>query len=181
MLKVLLSNISQFFHLSSSESITDILVQRYYCKAEDLLKILKPILEAIVDVEAASSEILQKAFAGLAQFVDELRDLSETWQPLGSNVYFVLQAEPLIVKIRTCSLEILELLKSSHQCLPADTTLTSLEVGAKTGHSGSSFLFYLPYSDPSCNVLFCSFCLLELSSLLMGIPDVLYLDCSTVY
>ncbi|KAG5574160.1 hypothetical protein H5410_063926 [Solanum commersonii] len=55
------SNISQFFHLSSSESIADILVQRYYCKAEDLLKILKPILEAIVDVEAAFSEMLQKA------------------------------------------------------------------------------------------------------------------------
>ncbi|KAK4725710.1 hypothetical protein R3W88_030627 [Solanum pinnatisectum] len=127
LLKVLLSNISQFFHLSSSESIVDILVQRYYCKAEDLLKILKPILEAIVDVEAAFSEMLQKAFAGLAQFVDELRELCETWQPLGSNVYFVLQAEPLIVKIRTCSLEILELLKTSHECLPADTTLTSLE------------------------------------------------------
>ncbi|KAK6772711.1 hypothetical protein RDI58_027949 [Solanum bulbocastanum] len=127
LLKVLLSNISQFFHLSSSESIVDILVQRYYCKAEDLLKILKPILEVIVDVEAAFSEMLQKAVAGLAQFVDELRQLCETWQPLGSNVYFVLQAEPLIVKIRTCSLEILELLKTSHECLPADTTLTSLE------------------------------------------------------
>ncbi|XP_010314681.1 U-box domain-containing protein 4-like isoform X1 [Solanum lycopersicum] len=127
LLKVLLSSISQFFHLSSSENITDILVQRYYCKAEDLLKILKPILEAIVDVEAASSEMLQKAFAGLAQSVDELRELCETWQPLGSNVYFVLQVEPLIVKTRTCSLEFLELLKTSHECLPADTTLTSLE------------------------------------------------------
>ncbi|KAK4373796.1 hypothetical protein RND71_004473 [Anisodus tanguticus] len=127
LLKVLLNNITQFFHLSSSESINDLLVQRYYCKTEDLLKILKPILEAIVDVEAASSELLQKAFAGLSQYVDELRELCDTWQPLGSKVYFVLQAESLIVKIRTCSLEILELLKSSHQFLPADTTLTSLE------------------------------------------------------
>ncbi|XP_019240356.1 PREDICTED: U-box domain-containing protein 4-like isoform X2 [Nicotiana attenuata] len=127
LLKVLLNNISQFFHLSSSESISDVLVQRYYCKNEDLLNILKPILEAIVDVEAASSELLQKAFARLAQFIDELRELYETWQLLGSKVYFVLQAESLIVKIRTCSLEILELLKSSHQCLPADTILTSLE------------------------------------------------------
>ncbi|KAJ8539843.1 hypothetical protein K7X08_014095 [Anisodus acutangulus] len=126
LLKVLL-NISQFFYLSSSESINDILVQRYYCKTEDLLKILKPILEAIVDVEAASSELLQKAFAGIAQYVDELRELCDAWHPLGSKVYFVLQAESLIVKIRTCSLEILELLKSSHQCLPAYTTLTSLE------------------------------------------------------
>ncbi|MCD9561290.1 hypothetical protein HAX54_020320 [Datura stramonium] len=127
LLKVLLNHISQFFHLPSSESINDILVQRYYCKTEDLLKIVKPILEAIVDVEAASSEMFQKTFAGLAQFIDELRELCETWQPLGSKVYFVLQAEPLIVKIRTCSLEILELLKSYHQCLPADTSLTSLE------------------------------------------------------
>ncbi|MCD7457586.1 hypothetical protein HAX54_035444 [Datura stramonium] len=100
LLKVLLNHISQFFHLPSSESINDILVQRYYCKTEDLLKIVKPILEAIVDVEAASSEMFQKTFAGLAQFIDELRELI---------------------------LEILELLKSYHQCLPADTSLTSLE------------------------------------------------------
>lgn len=89
MLKVLLNNISQFFHLSSSESISDVLVQRYYCKNEDLLNILKPILEAIVDVEAASNELLQKAFGRVAQFIDGLRELYETWQPLGSKVYFV--------------------------------------------------------------------------------------------
>ncbi|NP_001312594.1 U-box domain-containing protein 4-like isoform X1 [Nicotiana tabacum] len=128
LLKVLLNNISCFSHLSSSDHISGELVRRYYCKIEDILKLVKPILDAIVDVEAASGELLLKAFAGLAQCVDELRELFETLEPLCSKVYFVLQAEPLIGKIRSCSLEILELLKSSHKSLPADVTLTTLEL-----------------------------------------------------
>ncbi|KAK4380284.1 hypothetical protein RND71_002146 [Anisodus tanguticus] len=127
-LKVLLNNISCFSHLSSSDHMSGDLVRRYYCKIEDILKLVKPILDSIVDVEAASGELLLKAFAGLAQRVDELRELFETWEPLCSKVYFVLQAEPLIGKIRTCSLEILDLLKSSHKSLPADVALTTLEL-----------------------------------------------------
>uniref|UniRef100_A0A3Q7JF49 PUB2-4-like N-terminal domain-containing protein n=1 Tax=Solanum lycopersicum TaxID=4081 RepID=A0A3Q7JF49_SOLLC len=177
LLKVLLSSISQFFHLSSSENITDILVQRYYCKAEDLLKILKPILEAIVDVEAASSEMLQKAFAGLAQSVDELRELCETWQPLGSNV---LQVEPLIVKTRTCSLEFLELLKTSHECLPADTTLTSLEE-PKQVIPDLLFPYICPIPTPAIMFLSALSVSWSCHPYLWGFLDVLYLDCSTVY
>ncbi|KAH0732930.1 hypothetical protein KY290_003778 [Solanum tuberosum] len=128
MLKMLLNNISCFCHLSSSDHMSGELVRRYYCKIEDILKLVKPILDSIADVEEASSELLLKAFAGLAQHVDELRELFETWEPLCSKIYFVLQAEPLIGKIRTCSLEILELLKSSHKSLPADVTLTTLEL-----------------------------------------------------
>ncbi|XP_059280550.1 U-box domain-containing protein 4-like isoform X1 [Lycium ferocissimum] len=127
-LKVLLNKISCFSHLSSSDHLSGELVRRYYCKIEDILKLVKPILDSIVDVEAASGELLLEAFAALAQRVDELRELFETWEPLCSKVYFVLQAEALIGKIRTCSLEILELLKSCHKCLPADVTLTTLEL-----------------------------------------------------
>lgn len=65
------------------------LVRRYYCKIEDILKLVKPILDSIADVEEASSELLLKVFAGLAQHVDELRELFETWEPLCSKIYFV--------------------------------------------------------------------------------------------
>lgn len=89
MLKVLLNNISCFSHLSSSDHVNGELVRRYYSKIEGILKLVKPILDSIVDVEAASSELLLKAFGGLAQHVDELRELFETWEPLCSKVYFV--------------------------------------------------------------------------------------------
>lgn len=98
LLKVLLNNISCFSHLSSSDHISGELVRRYYCKIEDILKLVKPILDAIVDVEAASGELLLKAFAGLAQCVDELRELFETLEPLCSKVYFVrLEICPLVI------------------------------------------------------------------------------------
>lgn len=98
LLKVLLNNITCFSHLSSSDHISGELVRKYYCKIEDILKLVKPILDAIVDVEAASGELLLKAFAGLAQCVDELRELFETLEPLCSKVYFVrLEICPLVI------------------------------------------------------------------------------------
>lgn len=98
LLKVLLNNITCFSHLSSSDHISGELVRKYYCKIEDILKLVKPILDAIVDVEAASGELLLKAFAGLAQCVDELRELFETLEPLCSKVYFVrLEIYPLVI------------------------------------------------------------------------------------
>nr|GMD14686.1 U-box domain-containing protein 4-like isoform X1 [Ipomoea batatas] len=127
LLKALLNNISSFFHISSLENISSLLVLKYYWKAEDILKLLKPILYGIVDSEIVSDELFQKAFAGFGHSIDQLRELFETWQLLSSKVYFVLQAESLIVKVQSCSLEILELLVSSDCSLPAEASLTSLE------------------------------------------------------
>ncbi|XP_019157789.1 PREDICTED: U-box domain-containing protein 4-like [Ipomoea nil] len=127
LLKVLLNNISSFFHLSSLENINSELVHKYYQKTEDILKLLQPILSGIVDAEIASDELLQKVFSGLGHSVDELRELFQTWQLLSSKVYFVLQAESLIAKVRAFSLKIVELLVSSDWCLPAESSLTSLE------------------------------------------------------
>ncbi|PIN23813.1 Ubiquitin--protein ligase [Handroanthus impetiginosus] len=127
LLESLLNSITSFIELSSCESIKNEPVQKYYLKIEEILKLLKPILDAILDDEAASDEMLQRAFAGLLQSVDELRERFENWQPLMSKVYFVLQVESLMMKIRTYSLEILELLKSSDQSLSAELGAASLE------------------------------------------------------
>ncbi|EEF37452.1 ubiquitin-protein ligase, putative [Ricinus communis] len=127
LLKALLSNISSFLHLSSIDNICSDLVQKCYQKAEEILKLLKPILDAIVDSEIASDEVLTKAFDELGQSVDELRELFENWQPLSSKVFFVLQIESLISKIRTLGLDIFQLLKSSHEHLPDELSTSSLE------------------------------------------------------
>ena len=89
LLKALLNNISSFLHLLSIDNLSSDLVQKHHQKAEEILKLLKPILDAIVDSEIASDEVLTKAFDELGQSVDELRDLFENWQPLASKVYFV--------------------------------------------------------------------------------------------
>lgn len=89
LLRSLLNSITCFFQLASCESIKSEPVQKYHLKIEEILKFLKPILDAIIDVEIVSDEMLQRAFTGILQSVDELREICENWQPLMSKVYFV--------------------------------------------------------------------------------------------
>ncbi|PON66695.1 Beta-catenin [Parasponia andersonii] len=127
LLKALLNNISSFFRLSSREKINSEPVPKYYQRAEEILKLLKTILDAIVDSEVASNEVLKKSIEELGCLVDDLREQFENWQPLLSKVYFVLQIESLLSKIRTSGLDIFQLLKSSHQGLPDELDSASLE------------------------------------------------------
>ncbi|GAV58769.1 U-box domain-containing protein/KAP domain-containing protein [Cephalotus follicularis] len=123
LLKALINNISSFLHLSSFDNIKSEPVLKYYQKAEEILKLLKPILES----EIASDEALTTAFEGLGHFVDELREIVQNWQPLSSKVEFVLQIESLLSKVRTTSLDIFQLLKCSHQHLSDEFSSASLE------------------------------------------------------
>ncbi|KAI7992368.1 U-box domain-containing protein 4 [Camellia lanceoleosa] len=128
LLKVLLNHISSFFHLSSHENINHELAQKYYQKIEEILKLLRPVLDAIFDADIMSEESLQKAFAEMGHFVNELRELFENWHPLRSKIYFVLQVESLISKTRASGVEIFKLLKSSDQHLPVELNASSLEI-----------------------------------------------------
>ncbi|TYJ47207.1 hypothetical protein E1A91_A02G172200v1 [Gossypium mustelinum] len=128
LLKTLLSNISSFLNLSSFKNINSEPVQKYYQRAEEILKLLKPIiLNAIVDSEIISDEVLDKAFEELGLSVEELREQFESWQHLSSKVYFVLQVEALISRIQNSSLDIFQSLKSSNQHLPDELSSASLE------------------------------------------------------
>ena len=89
LLEVLLKTISTFLHLSKDDNISSDPVQKYYQKAEEILKLLKPVFDAIVDSEVASDEVLNKDFLELGRSVDELREIFESWQPLSSKVYSV--------------------------------------------------------------------------------------------
>ncbi|XP_031123641.1 U-box domain-containing protein 4-like [Ipomoea triloba] len=125
LLDLLLDNISDFFLLASLPSLNLELFHKYYQETEDILKPLKTVLNGVVDNEI-SSERLQKAYVELSHAIDELQELFETWQILNSKVYFVLQAESLIAKVRTCSLAVIELLVSSNGCL-RESSLASVE------------------------------------------------------
>ncbi|KAK6923994.1 U-box domain [Dillenia turbinata] len=128
LLKVLLSNISSFLHPSSWDNINSEPFQKYYQKTEEIFKLLKPILEAIVDSEIAANEQLNKEFEDLGQSIDELKELFVNCHPLMSKIYFVMQIDSLIAKVRTSGLEILLLLNSLREQLPDELSSTSLEL-----------------------------------------------------
>ena len=89
LLELFLKNISSFLRLSCKDNTSFDIVEKYYIKIEELLKLIKPVLESVIDVEVASHESLQKEFADLSQSVDNLRKVLEDCHPLMSKVYFV--------------------------------------------------------------------------------------------
>lgn len=125
--RALLHNISSFLCLSSREGFDSEPVRKSCQKMEEILKLLKPILDAIMDTEVASDEVFSKALDELGESIDESRDLFESWHLLASRVDLVLQAELLTARMRNCVLELFWVLKDSRQSLPAELSSSSLE------------------------------------------------------
>ncbi|KAF6166191.1 hypothetical protein GIB67_023901 [Kingdonia uniflora] len=127
MLKALLKNLSRFSNLSSSSYTNSEPVHKYYQKIDTTFKLLRPILDVLVDSQIASNEQLNKSFEELDRVVDEASDLIESWHPVESKFYFVMQIESLITRINAFCLDILRLLNSLHQHLPAELNSASVE------------------------------------------------------
>lgn len=88
-LKVLVSSISSFLNLSSSRHIDLDPFEKYYKRVEELLRVLKPIGDAVINSDLVLDEKLGKAFQELTQDVDQSIDLFRSWQAFSSKVYFV--------------------------------------------------------------------------------------------
>lgn len=88
-LKALLGSISSFLNLSSSRHIDLDPFDKYYKRVEELLRVLKPIADALVNSDLVLDEKLGKAFEELTQDVDQSSDLFRSWQAFSSKVYFV--------------------------------------------------------------------------------------------
>ncbi|XP_057537941.1 U-box domain-containing protein 4-like [Amaranthus tricolor] len=125
--RALLQNISSFLSSSSRDGFDSEPVRKSYQNVEEIVKLLKPILDATMDTEVASDDLLNKALEELGQSMDELRDLFESWHPLLSRVDLVLQAELLTARIQNYVLEFFWLLKDSQQSLPVELGSSSLE------------------------------------------------------
>ncbi|KAJ9540790.1 hypothetical protein OSB04_027296 [Centaurea solstitialis] len=127
LLKVLLKNISSFLNLSSRDNGWCEIVEKYYIKIEEVLKLIKPILQSSIDAAVVLDESLQKESAGMSQSVDELRELFEDCHPLMSKLYFVLKVESLLAKVQTHGLELFELLQSCEK-VPVEQSSSSVEL-----------------------------------------------------
>lgn len=88
-LKALINNISEFSRLSSSNNIKSEPIQSYHQKIDEALKLLRLILDEIVDSEISSDEGFNEALKELNAVVNEARDLIEGWQQMTSKLYFV--------------------------------------------------------------------------------------------
>ncbi|KAK7301601.1 hypothetical protein RJT34_12468 [Clitoria ternatea] len=127
LLTMVVNGISSFLHLSFSGNTNSEPVSKYYQKAEEILKLLKPIIDAILNSELASDEVLNKILEEIGLAVNELKEHVESWHLLSSKVYFVMQVEPLILKIRTVGLSIFQQLKASQEFLPDELSSEHLQ------------------------------------------------------
>ncbi|KAE9596084.1 hypothetical protein Lal_00031106 [Lupinus albus] len=128
LLLVLSNGISSFLNLSFSANINSEPVSMCYRKAEEILKLLKPIIDANHYSDLASDEVLDKLFEALDQTIDELGELVEHWHLLSSKLYFVMQAESLISRIQSLGLNILGQLKAPQDCLLDDLGLETSSI-----------------------------------------------------
>ncbi|KAG5535550.1 hypothetical protein RHGRI_023348 [Rhododendron griersonianum] len=85
---VVLNSISSFSDLSSHDNVTHEPALKYYRKVEEILKLLKPVLDVVFDAGIASEERFQKAFAELGHSVNELKEIFGNFHPLTSKIYF---------------------------------------------------------------------------------------------
>ncbi|KAH9607281.1 hypothetical protein KSS87_001466 [Heliosperma pusillum] len=125
--RALLHNISSFLRLSSSDNFNLEPLRKNTQKMEEILKLLKSILDAVIDTKVASDELLSKPLEQIGLSIDESRDIMESWDSLSSRVYLVLQAELLTSRIQTSVLEFFRLLKDSLQSFPLELSPSSLE------------------------------------------------------
>ncbi|EOA26580.1 hypothetical protein CARUB_v10022640mg [Capsella rubella] len=126
-IKALLGSISSFLNLSSSKHIDLDPFEKYYKSVEELLRVLEPIADAVVNSHLVLDEKLGKSFEELTQDVDQSSDLFRGWQAFSSKVYFVLQIESLIPKMRDTIVDAFQFLMSSKDDLPDELNQASLE------------------------------------------------------
>ncbi|KAK9682584.1 hypothetical protein RND81_10G083700 [Saponaria officinalis] len=124
--RALLHNISSFLHLSC-ENFDSEPVRINYQKMEEILKLFKSILDAVIDTEVASDELLSKLLEQIGDSIDESRDILENWDLLSSRVHLALQVELLTSRIQTSALEFFRLLKDSLQSFSSELSSSSLE------------------------------------------------------
>ncbi|XP_008802944.2 U-box domain-containing protein 4-like [Phoenix dactylifera] len=127
LLKTLLNSIRCFDLLSSSNTIKSELVQRYCPKIDEILELLKPVLDQAVASEISSDGNLIQLLKELDGVVNEARELVGCWHPTASKVYFVLQIESIITNIWKYSIEVCRRLNSLLPFVKINNMSTSIE------------------------------------------------------
>ncbi|PPR99424.1 hypothetical protein GOBAR_AA21242 [Gossypium barbadense] len=141
--RCLINSIARFAHLVSCQTRKVVPIEKDYRNMVVVLKLLKPLLDDVVDCEIPSDEILCKECEELDMLVNEAREFMENWCPKMSKIHMdlrsngafitrsgssgVLQSEPFLIKMQSSSLQICHILYKSLQSSPSTSSITSVQ------------------------------------------------------
>ncbi|XP_009336148.2 LOW QUALITY PROTEIN: U-box domain-containing protein 3 [Pyrus x bretschneideri] len=126
-IKCLINSISRFVHLVSSQTSKHIPIQKDYRTIVDVLKLLKPLLDEVVDFKIPSDDILYKECDELDMAVNGAREFMEKWSPKSSKILSAWWSEPLLITIQSLSLKICGILPRLLQSSSSGSSLTGLQ------------------------------------------------------
>nr|XP_023907556.1 U-box domain-containing protein 3 [Quercus suber]XP_023907557.1 U-box domain-containing protein 3 [Quercus suber] len=125
--KCLINSISRFILLVSCQTMKAMPVQKDYRDLVNALKLLKAVLDEVVDYKIPSDEILCKECEELDTAINETREFMENWSPKMSKLCSVLWSEPLLMKIRSSSIEICHILCRLLQSSSSTISLSNVQ------------------------------------------------------
>ncbi|KAI3425652.1 RING-type E3 ubiquitin transferase [Psidium guajava] len=124
----LINSISRFIHLVMCQTRKSQHLQQIYGKTVDALKLLKPLLDDVVECKTpVLDEILYKEFEELDVAVNMSREFLENWSPRMSKICSVLQSKLSLMKIQVSSLEICQILCRLSQSGPAASSFGRIQ------------------------------------------------------
>ncbi|XP_010262331.1 PREDICTED: U-box domain-containing protein 3-like isoform X2 [Nelumbo nucifera] len=109
-IRCLVNSFSRFIHLAACQTVKSVPIQKDYRYMVGLLKLLKPVLDEVVDHKVPMNEHLLKECEEMDVAVNEAREFMEKWSSKMSKICSVLQSEPLATKIQRSSMEICHIL-----------------------------------------------------------------------
>lgn len=95
-IKCLINSISRLVHLVSCQTVKSVPIQKVYRTIVDVLKLLKPLLDEVVDYHIPSDDILFQECEELDMAVNEAREFIENWSPKSSKLLSVSLTEQYI-------------------------------------------------------------------------------------
>lgn len=87
--RCLINSISRFIHLVSCQTIKLKPIQKDYKTMAGALKLLKPLLDEVVDYKIPLDEVLNKECEELDMVVNEAQEFMENWSPKMSKIFSV--------------------------------------------------------------------------------------------
>ena len=82
----LINSISRFIHLVSCQTLKPMPIQKDCRNMVGSLKVLRPVLDDVVNCKIPSDEILFKECEELDMAVNEAREFVENWSPKSSKI-----------------------------------------------------------------------------------------------
>lgn len=87
--KCLVNSVSRFILLVSCQTVKPVPIQKHYRTVAGVLKLLKPVLDEVVDYKIHSDETLYRECEELDMAINEAREFLENWSPKKSKIITV--------------------------------------------------------------------------------------------